>query len=522
MDENPRLSPEEIKATARARSQESLLQFIRNAWPVLEPGTTFVGGNHIDAIVAHLEAVTAGEIQNLLINIPPRHMKSLAVCVFWPVWEWITKPHHRWLFASYARSLSVRDSLRCRRLILSPWFQYNWGDRFQLMYDQNTKDRFDNDRGGCRIATSVGGSVTGEGGDRVVVDDPHNVIHRDSDSVRRAALDWWDQAMSTRLNDPKTGAKVIVMQRLHENDLSQHVLAQGEYQHLYLPAEFEPSRKCYVKATRWQDWRTREGELLWPGRVGEAEIADFKLRLGPNGYAGQFQQRPVPAGGARFRREWFRYYTIVSLDGEVIYQLPQSNGAMKLVRADDCTRFAVMDPAGTERDQNDRACFTVIQVWDVTESHEMLLVYQYRRQVQTPDATRALTDISRDFEVDYVAVEKDGLGLGIIQNAMKSGVTVKPVRARGCKEARSEIAEIRMAAGMIYFPRDSALRIELERELVAFPKSEHSDQVDALAYAAMIVQRRAGPPGTEGSGANASNVEESEGESQTEDNDDWE
>ena len=196
------------------------------------------------------------------------YMKSLAVCVFWPAWEWINFPHRRWLFASYAQSLATRDSLRCRRLIESPWYQKNFANCFALRGDQNTKERFENDRGGHRIATSSGGSATGEGGDRVVVDDPHNVIDRESDAQRKRTLIWWDETMSTRLNDPKTGAKVIVMQRIHEKDLSGHVLEQGGYVHLCLPAEFEPTRKCITLLG--EDWRCPQEGHIQDGSHGLA------------------------------------------------------------------------------------------------------------------------------------------------------------------------------------------------------------------------------------------------------------
>ena len=149
-----------------------LAEFVRQAWGVVEPSTPFVPGWHIDAIIEHLEAVSHGQIRNLLINVPPRHMKSLLVSVFWPAWEWIRWPERRWLYSSYAATLSIRDSVKCRRLIESPWYQSGWGDRFALTSDQNTKGRFDNSRSGYRLSTSVGGAATGEGGDRVVCDDP--------------------------------------------------------------------------------------------------------------------------------------------------------------------------------------------------------------------------------------------------------------------------------------------------------------------------------------------------------------
>src|SRR5579862_8651315 len=199
----------------RELATRSLSEFVRQAWQVVEPSTPFVPGFHIDAIIEHLEAVTRGEIRNLLINVPPRHMKSLLVSVFWPAWEWIAHPERRWLYSSYAASLSIRDSVKFRRLIESPWYQSRWGDRFSLTSDQNTKVRVDNSRSGYRIATSVGGSATGEGGDRIICDDPHNVQEVESDSVRKGTLDWWDVVMSTRVNDPKTSAMVVVMQRCH-------------------------------------------------------------------------------------------------------------------------------------------------------------------------------------------------------------------------------------------------------------------------------------------------------------------
>ena len=532
-------------------AERDLRQFVRLAWHVVEPAVEFIPGWHLDAVCEHLQAVTRGQIRNLLINIPPRHMKSLTVGVFWPAWEWVAAPNRRWLFSSYALSLSERDSVKCRRLIESPWYQRHWGDRFSLCGDQNTKLRYENTRGGHRIAVSVGGAATGEGGDRVVVDDPHNVSQRESNAVREEALAWWDQTMSTRLNDPKTGAKVIVMQRVHEKDLSGHVLEQGGYVHLCLPAEFEPARRC-TTPIGWRDPRQAEGELLWPARIGAKEIADFKTRLGPDGYAGQFQQRPSPAGGGRFRAEWFRYFsggamssddprdsagtaqasvvhpsatdhafgdddldgagaTLASAKGKLPGEIssPPENpaamsgqwrllpgetgaGATQVVRQSDCQRFAVMDPAGAEPGEGRRPCYTVIQVWDVTPVGDMLLVHQYRRQVQAPDVAAAAIRICRDYDVAYIAIEKDGLGLGIVQHVRRAGVAVKAIKARGSKEARSQTAEIRMAAGQIYFPRGAPFLFDLESELLQFPNSQYADQVDALAHAAMVVQRISG------------------------------
>jgi len=154
--------------------------------------------------------------------------------------RWSTRPHTRWLFASYAHHLSLRDSLHFRDVIQSAWYQRHWGRRFRLREDQNQKTRFHNDRSGFRLASSTGGVGTGEGGDFIVADDPHNVTEAESDAQRDAVLRWWDQSMSTRGNDPRTVVHVVVMQRVHERDLSGHLLEQGGYEHLCLPMEFEP------------------------------------------------------------------------------------------------------------------------------------------------------------------------------------------------------------------------------------------------------------------------------------------
>ena len=197
-------------------------------------------------------------------------MKSISVAVALPAWTWTHQPHKKFLYASYASSLSIRDSTKCRRLIDSLWYKRHF-DSFELTSDQNQKQRFENDKTGYRIATSVGGALTGDGGDIICIDDPHNVVESDSSKVREGVLEWWDQAMQTRLNDPRTGAFVIIMQRVHEQDLTGHILSNqlsDEWDHLMLPARYEIGHPTPMRSTlNFTDPRTKEGELLWPERI---------------------------------------------------------------------------------------------------------------------------------------------------------------------------------------------------------------------------------------------------------------
>ena len=203
----------------KEKARRRLHDFVEQAWHVLEPETPFVDGMHVRAICDHLQAVTEGRIGNLIINVPPGHAKSLLTAVFWPAWVWTDHPETRWLFSSYREPLATRDSVKCRRLIESDWYQERWGTRYQLCGDQNQKNRFENTATGYRVVVPMF-TGTGERGDYVVVDDPHSVEQAESDLERKKAVDWWNGSMATRLNDFATGHKIVIQQRLHEADLT--------------------------------------------------------------------------------------------------------------------------------------------------------------------------------------------------------------------------------------------------------------------------------------------------------------
>ena len=288
------------------KAARSLRAFVEQAWPVLEPTTPFLPNWHIDLVCEHLEAITAGETTRLLINLPPRYMKSLLVSVFWPVWEWISSPSRRWICVSYSDALSLKLSLDRRTLVQSEWYQARWGHTVQLSSDQNVKGEFRNTRQGVMCATSVGGSATGKGGDRIIVDDLHNPQQADSDAQREAALRFFRETLSTRLDTPKTWAVVVVMQRLHEADLSARCLELG-YRYLCLPVEADAATDIVFPVSGRVV--TREpGHLLWPAREGQTELAIQRRQLGSTAFDTQYQQRPAPAGGRLFKRAWFKFY----------------------------------------------------------------------------------------------------------------------------------------------------------------------------------------------------------------------
>jgi len=274
----------------------SLVEFIQRAWHVLEPGQPYLHGWHMDAMAAHLEAVTNGDINRLLINVPPGTMKSMAVSVFWPAWEWGPRGlgHMRFIGASHEEGLATRDSMKMRHLVQSDWYQKLWPTPF--MGDQNEKKYFQNDKTGWRQACPVR-SMTGKRGDRVVWDDPHSVEDAHSPVALETANRIFRETLPTRLNNPDKSAIIIVMQRLNQADISGYILEHGlGYEHLCLPMEHEANDRPPIRFGH-PDPRTEPGELLFPARFSREVVDRDKKIMGDYAVAGQFQQRPSPAAG---------------------------------------------------------------------------------------------------------------------------------------------------------------------------------------------------------------------------------
>lgn len=463
----------------KRKAEGSLIEFTQQAWEAIEPGTQYVDGWHLHAIADHLEAVLDGEIRDLIINMPPRHMKSIQVAVMWPVWSWIAEPNLRWLFSSYAGSLSVRDSLKCRRLIQSPWFQDRWGHVFQLTGDQNAKTFFENDRYGYRFATSVGASTTGHGGDIIVCDDPHNAIEAQSDTIRETTIEWWSQAMSTRLNNPQTGRRVVVMQRLHENDLTGHLLKEQGWEHLCLPAEYEGRR--VMTSVGWTDPRKKEGELLWPERFDRVSIDKLKKQLGTYGAAGQLQQRPAPSEGGLLRRSWFHLWQ-------------KDEPKLKFI-------LQSYDTAFTEKTSGDPTACTVYGVFAHEGRYHVMVLDTWAEHLDYPSLRKKVADewaatYLNGYRPDLVLIEQKGSGQSLIQDLRRLGISIATYNpGRADKVTRVHRIAPLLEAGLLFVPESKKFpgqpmtwAQKLIDQAIAFPNAEHDDLVDTMSQALIYLQ----------------------------------
>jgi predicted phage terminase large subunit-like protein len=445
---------DELIAKDRERGRLSFYEFVKMAWHIVEPARKFVDGPHIAAICEHLQAVTDGHIHDLIINIPPRHMKSTLVCVLWPAWEWIDHPQNAFLTSAYADRLSIRDAVKTRRVIQSVWYRERWGTSFVIASDQNAKTRYDNDKGGYRIATSVQGLGTGEGGDRIVVDDPHNVLQAESQAVREGTITWWDETMSTRGNDPKTVARIIVMQRVHFADLTGHCLEKGGYTHLCLPAEWERLKVPYgpTKHVKFVDWRKKPGELLWPARFGTDELAKLKSSLGTYGVRG------AAATDADTRGRRVVQAELVPALQHRPRERPEDR-VDRLREQGEGTRFLLglrTVHRATEGDNRAWAADVVRERWEY------------------PDLKRNVISFCQKHQPNVVLIEDKGNGTALIQDLRRDPKfkwPIIPIEPEGDKIMRAQRTSPVCEAKLIVLPPNRPGSATFELEISRFPWS---------------------------------------------------
>lgn len=485
--QHPEDALRELRDDLAQGAREDFGLFVRLAWPIVEPAAALIPGRHLDALTAHLQAVAECRIQNLLINIPPGHSKSLVVAVLWPAWMWTRRPGWRGLFSSYASELAIRDSVRCRALIESDWYRRAFvGDRWKLSSDQNVKSYFQNTALGFRASLSVGGKTTGFRGDAVVVDDPLNAVDAHSKAARDAAVLWFDQAMGNRLNNLATGSRVVIMQRLHEEDLSGHLLRQGGWVHLCLPTEFEPDRRCVTPL--WRDWRSEPGELLFPALFPAEVIASERRRLGSLAYAGQHQQRPAPADGNLFRRGWWRRWHRA---GDFVPEGVQS----RLVPGRFDEQILSVDAAFKDTNASD---YVAIGVWGRSAADKFLLD-QVRDRMGFTETVKAIRDLVAKYPGARAKLIEDKANGSAVIEVLRKGIPgVIPVNPEGGKESRAAAVSPEVEAGNVYLPLSAPWVADYIEEHAAFPNGAHDDQVDQTTQALLrFTRRRGGAAATE-------------------------
>jgi predicted phage terminase large subunit-like protein len=467
----------------------SLREFGKEASRIIEPGNPLVGNWHIDALSDHFEAVMKREILRLIINISPRSWKSTLLSVIGPAWWWLNHPEEKFGSASYSKVLSNRDSRRTRNLVMSPWYQQRWADKFALSLDQNEKGRFENDKGGFRIAFSVEGGILGEGASALILDDPNDLNQMEYPEYRQKVKDWYSNSCASRYINPKTDVRILVQQRSsYGNDLTAYLSELGGWEQLVIPNEYD-GRKT-VTSIGWSDPRHHVGELMHPERLGPAETAKLKVELGPN-YPGQYNQIPSAEGSEGLKKEWFNFYNSpgiarVDENGEKIpVRITAGNRTIEKMPVELPDAFeqviASWDMAFKDAEKND---FVAGHVWARFAANCYLLLrdHAHRNFFSTLNAVRR---VDLQIKTQEKLVEDAANGRPVIETLQNEIPGIIPVQADKSKFARVSAISGYVEAGNVYLPNPDLYPWvwDLLQEFSDGRSAKHDDDTDAMTQA---------------------------------------
>lgn len=420
---------------------------------------------HLDLIANRLEDVIEGRTRRLIINIPPRYGKSLIASVALPSFILGRDSRAEIVSVSYSQDLADKMASDTRRLMNSDWYQSVFPTRLNSPRSRLSELR--TVAGGTRLATSVGGMLTGRGGNIIIIDDPLKPSEAASETERQSVNRWFDSTATTRANDKERGAIVVIMQRLHEDDLVGHLLEQGHWELLSLPAIAETDERHEIRSFRGTEIVVRhEGEPLHSDRESLARLLESKAVMGSYDFAAQMQQRPSPAGGGIVKAEWFPRYDLAAKPTTI-----------KIVQSWDC--------ASKIKEAND---YSVCTTWGVTPDKRVVLLDVFRARLEYPDLKRTVVDLARRWRAGNVLIEDTSAGTQLIQELKREGLhQIIAVRAEGTKEMRMRAQTAIIEQGRVWLPRDAPWVVDYLHELSMFPNGKYADQVDSTSQALKFI-----------------------------------
>jgi predicted phage terminase large subunit-like protein len=448
-----------VRAGYRTILQRDFASFAERAFHEVDGRNPFAFNWHVEVVAARLAAVRAGHIRRLVINLPPRHLKSLLASVAFPAWCLGRDAAMRLICVSYGQDLADQQARDCRALMASKWYRRSFVTR--LSAAKTAVAEFVTTAGGYRLAVSIGGALTGRGADIIVIDDPLKPEEALSRRQRQAVNEWYDHTLYSRLNDKRTSAIVLVMHRLHESDLTAHVLAQEAWEVVSLPAIAEREEVHVVDTLAGPRWfRRNEGEALHPGREPVEILERIRHTIGDYNFAGQYQQRPAPLGGGLVKSGWFRRYAAT--------ELPQ--------------RFdRVVQSWDTASKATELSDFSVCTSWGVSGKH-LYLLDVFRRRLEYPELKRAIRAQYERFSADVVLIEDKASGTQLIQELIAEGLwAATRYRPQADKVMRLFAQTATIENGFVHLPDAAPWLAAYLDELTSFPRGRHDDQVDSTA-----------------------------------------
>lgn len=449
--------PADAPMLVSAIVRDSLAATIEMSFATISPGQAYIPGWHIEAMAYQLERLERGEINRLIITLPPRNLKSIAASVAFAAWCLGRDPTRRIIGVSYGQELAGKHSRDCRAVMQSPWYRSAFPNT-HIDPKKNTESEFATTRKGFRMATSIGGSLTGRGGDLIIIDDPHKPDEVLSDDQREKVHSWFGNTLLSRLDNKHEGAIVVIQQRVHEDDLAGRLIEKGGWVHLNLPAIAEEAETIAVGPGMTK--RRRPGDVLHPERESLADLEALKRDMGSYTFAGQYQQNPVPAGGGLVQLKWLRTYE----------KLPPSKAGDLIIQS--------WDTALTAKETSDYSvCLTFLRQG---KNHYLLDVF--RDRLEFPSLEPKVIELAAKFAASYVIIEDAGSGTALIQCLRHvPDLRVGRMKPSTDKATRLMTQSPAIEQGYLHVPQDAPWLATFVREVTRFPKSRHDDQVDALS-----------------------------------------
>lgn len=456
LDDQP--SEEEILF---ALLREDLVSFIHKAFLTVVPGTKFLSNWHIQHIAWQLMRVYRGEINRLMILLPPRSLKSICTSVAFPAWVLGHDPTAKIICVSYAEALARKHALDCRSVVSADWFKRAFR-KTRIDASKNTELEFMTTKRGYRLATSVGGTLTGRGGNLIIIDDPLKPEEAFSDSRRNAVNQWYANTLLSRLNNKADDAIILVMQRLHVDDLAGHLLETEDWTVATIPAIAEEESRyelgehgVYVR---------KPGEVIDPRREPMHVLDEIKAQMGSQVFTAQYQQSPVPPGGSMIKWNWFRTFD----------RQPNWQKGDRFVHS--------WDTATKVGELNDYSAGTI---W-LMRDNEMYLLDVIRERLEYPFLKRRIIEVAKTYQykADTILIEDAGSGSSLIQD-LKGLDTPRPipVKPQNGKVMRMSAETPQIEAGQVLIPRAAPWLGAFQAEVMQFPGGRHDDQVDSMAHA---------------------------------------
>lgn len=463
-------APDILPAFLASILRHDIQAFTRKVFHHINPGAEYIDNWHIGLIMETLQEVERGNIRRLIINMPPRSLKSICTSVAFPAWVLAHQPHKRIITTSYSLQLAKKHSMDCRGVIGSDWYQELFPET-QLTREQNDKLKFQTSEFGFRLATSVGGTLTGEGGDILILDDPINAAQAQTPVLRSKVSEWYKQTLVSRLDNKRKGTIVLVMQRFHPEDLSGELLKTGHWQHLNLPLVATQKEHFVVSG---QPVGRRVGDLLHAARDTPQQVAQLKAEIGSFAFEAQYQQNPITQNGEMIKREWFGVYQEVRDEGGGMKdegsQSSPSNAEGVIIQSWDT---AIKSSASSDYS----VCITAHLhdgVSDILDVH--------RDRMEYPALKRRTQQLAERFKPDHILIEDKASGQQLIQDLRREyHLPIIPIMPKGDKFSRISAATGMLEAGKVRLPEHAHWLADFLNEALGYPNTTHDDQIDALA-----------------------------------------